>query len=334
MDPNENVITSATLPESFKDELRRQFFARDQREQPALTSLLPTSSTTSANLDIAHAPEAEFPAYLAASKKILCLVGAGLSVASGIATFRDSNGKDRFWRDYQVSLLSTPGLFVEDPVTSWWYYANRRHAMLSAEPNAGHKLLAALAEKKGADLLVVNQNTDGLLEREGMGEGRMVNLHGNLLDLKCADSKCGFVELGNHRDPIVTGLTIPEFGISDHNIPLPVISKDDLPHCPRCRHSLLRPGILWFGEDVPKEKLARVNEFLVAEEKVDLMIVVGTSAMVWPAADFVHKARKGGARVAIFDMKMPAGTGVLKDGDWFFEGDAAVLLPKMLGSMA
>jgi NAD-dependent deacetylase sirtuin 5 len=323
--------TGSQLPKSFKDELRKQFFARDRREKTALDSLIPDSSAAPEIASINLALPADFPAYLAKSKRILCLVGAGLSASSGISTFRDSKGKDKFWRDYQVSVLSVSGMFVEDPINSWWYYADRRRTILSATPNAGHKALAKLAKKRNA-MLTVSQNVDGLLESSGMTEGHdLVNLHGSLLNVQCADPACGYAEHGNYHDPIVPGLTIPDSDISDPEVSLPVTSKDDLPHCPRCIHSLIRPEILWFGEDVPKEKLAKVDEFLSGEEKIDLMIVVGTSAMVWPAADFVHKARKGGAKVAVFDMNRPVGTGILMDADWFFQGDAAVTLPDMLG---
>lgn len=223
-------------------------------------------------------------------------------------------------------------MFVEDPINSWWYYADRRHAVLNAKPNAGHRALARLASKQAENMLTVSQNVDGLLESSGMTEGsHLVNLHGSLLNVRCADHACDYAEHGNYHDPIVPSLVIPETDISDPDVPLPGISKNELPYCPKCIHSLVRPGILWFGEDVPKAKLDQINEFLAAGEKIDLMIVVGTSAMVWPAADFVHKARKGGAKVAVFDTNIPVGTGVLRDGDWFFEGDAAVMLPNILG---
>jgi NAD-dependent deacetylase sirtuin 5 len=312
-DSNISSPPQATGPEltiSFKDELRKQFFARDQREKPALDSLLTPSSSVFEEQNINLASPDDFPAYLATSKRILCLVGAGLSVSSGIATFRDERGKDKFWRDYQVSVLSSSRFFVEDPIVSWWYHADRRQASLKANPNSGHRALVQLAEKKDR-MLIVSQNIDGLLERAGLAEERLINLHGSLFSLHCANSACSYTEQANYQDPQIPALTIPATEISTLEVPLPSISKEDLPHCPTCKTNLVRPGILWFGENVPKSKLAQVDAFLQGEKdgeqdgKVDLMIVVGTSAMVWPAADFIHKARKSGAKIAVFDMNKP-----------------------------
>ncbi|QDS76300.1 hypothetical protein FKW77_002126 [Venturia effusa] len=306
----------------------QQFFARGRRSKPDFDSLLsPSSISSSANIRLAL-PTA-FPAYLASAKRILCLTGAGLSVASGIATFRDSKGKDRFWRDYQVGILSTHQFFVDDPATSWLYHASRRNAALKAQPNGGHEALARLAEQRRDDMLVINQNIDGLLERAGMETGR-VNLHGSFGDVRCADDSCSYFRFGDTADAVGPSPKVSDEDISDLARPLPAVSRDQLPHCPICKHSLLRPGILWFGEPIPKEKLERIEKFMKADEKIDLMIVVGTSAMVSPAADYVHRARKSGAKIAVFDLNMPVGTGVLQEGDWFFEGDASVSLPRML----
>ncbi|KAF2433155.1 DHS-like NAD/FAD-binding domain-containing protein [Tothia fuscella] len=348
-----SMPATGQLPHSFKNELRAQFFARDKREKPALDNLVPTSSNTNISSTIRLAPPEAFPAYVASSKRIICLTGAGLSASSGIQTFRDKNGKDRFWRDYQVSVLATAAFFKEDPVLSWLYHADRRREALNAEPNAGHEALKQLVERKGEGILVVNQNIDGLLERSGVREERIVRVHGSLFDMRCVDEGCGFVDRQNFAESIVEGLKNESGGnIGDVDTRLPDIAVADLPHCPKC-NSLLRPGIVWFGEDLSASSLQKTNDFLEGElgnsagnaedtqskresasagkdEKIDLMIIVGTSAMVWPAADFIHKARKNGAKIAVFDQVRPVGSDVLRDGDWFFQGDAAVTLPEML----
>lgn len=148
-------------------------------------------------------------------------------------------------------------------MTSWLYHASRRDFVLTAKPNGGHEALASLVKGRGDEVLVVNQNIDELLERAGMDTSR-VNLHGSFGDVRCADDKCSFVKNGGLMDPSFPDFVVPEEEISDLNNPLPVLSKDDLPYCPKCKHSLLRPGILWFGEDTPKEKLQRIDAFLRA----------------------------------------------------------------------
>jgi NAD-dependent deacetylase sirtuin 5 len=327
-DSTKPVVSNPAITRDFKDELRRQLFARDQREKPSLDKLVPSSSAASDRLSFVNlAFPTDFPEYLASSERIICLVGAGLSVSSGIATFRDANGKDRFWRDYQVSVLSAVRHFKEDPILSWWYYVSRRQEALRAAPNAGHEALAQLAGEK--DTFVVSQNIDGLLERTSIPEEKLISLHGSIFSLRCSNDICEYKEDSNHKEPLVPALAIPSaVDISLPSVPLPEISKKDLPQCPIC-NNFLRPGILWFGEEIAKTNIVQTNKFLNEAKNVDLMLVIGTSAMVWPAAEFIHKARKKGAKVAVFDMKKPIGSDVLMDGDWFFEGDAAITLPKM-----
>jgi NAD-dependent deacetylase sirtuin 5 len=328
----------SSLSRDFKDELRKQFFARDQREKPSLNKLVPLPSTSLTPRTANLASPTSFVTHLQSSNRILCLVGAGLSVSSGIPTFRDANGKERFWRDYQVSVLSAAPHFKEDPVLSWWYYASRRGDALRANPNSGHQALAELSKIK-KDMLIVSQNIDGLLERTNLAEDQLVRLHGSVFSLRCSNDACTYKDPSNYDNPLVPALAIPSnVDISSPDSLLPQITKEDLPQCPTC-NNLLRPGILWFGEELPKEVLGKVDEFLEGEggatedeKKVDLMIDVGTSAMVWPAADFVHKARKNGAKIAVFDVNEPIGSNVLMDGDWFFKGDAAVMLPDMVKS--
>lgn len=122
-----------------------------------------------------------------------------------------------------------------------------------------------------------------------------------------------------------------ELDISDEQVPLPSLSVDLLPHCPKCKEGLLRPGVVWFGEPLPSQALDAVDEFLNAGP-VDLILVIGTSSKVYPAAGYVDEARAKGARVAVVNMdRNDVGRSGLKKGDWLFHGDAGVIVPEILG---
>lgn len=121
-----------------------------------------------------------------------------------------------------------------------------------------------------------------------------------------------------------------ELDISDSSVEIPRLIDADLPHCPQCKDGLLRPGVVWFGEPMPEDTLEFVDNWC-GESKVDLVIVVGTSAKVFPAASYIDVGRENGARVAVVNMDpshLPRGG--LKEGDWFFQGDASVILPEIL----
>jgi NAD-dependent deacetylase sirtuin 5 len=151
----------------------------------------------------------------------------------------------------------------------------------------------------------------------------------------------------NYTDPIVPALALPtdesdptslesrrELDISDEDVALPELTHSHLPKCPTCKTGLLRPGVVWFGEQLPRDVLDSVDDFMGKPEKIDLILVIGTSAKVYPAAGYVDLARAKGARVAIINMDkndMPAG-GLYKQ-DWFFQGDAAQIVPELLKSV-
>ena len=124
-----------------------------------------------------------------------------------------------------------------------------------------------------------------------------------------------------------------ELDISDDRVEIPQLQREDLPQCPKCGNGLLRPGVVWFGEMLPEKTVTEIEEFIDKSEKIDLILVVGTSAKVYPAAGYVDTARAKGARVAVVNMDRadaPGGINGLKRGDWFFEGDAGVILPELL----
>lgn len=122
-----------------------------------------------------------------------------------------------------------------------------------------------------------------------------------------------------------------ELDISDENVAIPELTYNHLPKCPACKKGLLRPGVVWFGEALPSDVLDSVDEFISSPDKVDLIMVIGTSAKVYPAAGYVDMARMKGARVAIINMdKNDIPRGGLYDQDWFFQGDAAEIVPEIL----
>ncbi|KAK5166991.1 uncharacterized protein LTR77_007720 [Saxophila tyrrhenica] len=276
-----------------------------------------------------------FHAHLKGSKRVVALLGAGLSASSGLPTFRGAGG---LWRTHVSTDLATPEAFAEHPGLVWQFYNYRRHMSLSVEPNPAHHALARLS-KKMPDFITLSQNVDGLSQRANHPPEQLQLLHGTLFELKCASRSCEYRET-NFTDPVVPALAIPTDGvdptstearksansqleaqaqgkdldISDEKVPLPFLTTYDLPHCPKCKKNLLRPGVVWFGESLPGDVLGKVHDYLNQPEKIDLIM-----------------ARAKGARVCVVNMDAnDAPPGGWKEGDWLFAGDAAVLVPELL----
>ena len=150
---------------------------------------------------------ASFVAHLQSSRRIVALLGAGLSASSGLPTFRGAGG---YWRTHDATMLATPTAFRNDPGLVWQFYSYRRHMALNAKPNRAHLALAALA-KKNPDFITLSQNVDGLSPRAGHPADQLKLLHGNVFDLKCWDEhRCGYARKNDFTDPIVPALAIPE----------------------------------------------------------------------------------------------------------------------------
>ncbi|KAL8866864.1 MAG: hypothetical protein Q9174_006033 [Haloplaca sp. 1 TL-2023] len=304
-----------------------------------------------------------FTRHLQKSYRILALCGAGLSASSGLPTFRGAGG---LWRNHDAVSLATPEAFDEDPALVWRFYSFRRHMALNAKPNPAHYALAELARRR-SEFITLTQNVDGLSPRANHPRSQLHLLHGSLFDVKCTTFDCNYLEKDNFTDPIVPALVIPkessdplpsatdktgadastsmaaamkgsqadknekEADISNAAVPVPEIAVDDLPKCPECKTGMLRPGVVWFGEALPGDTMNAVDKFVHAEgAKIDLMLVIGTSAKVYPAAGYTHTARAQGARVAVFNMDEEDGRKGLTTRDWFFHGDAGVILPDLL----
>ena len=185
-------------------------------------------------------------------KHIVFLTGAGMSAESGISTFRDSDG---LWENYDVMKVASIEGWYENPDLMLTFYNERRAQLDKVEPNEGHKIIASL--EKDFKVSVITQNVDNLHERAGSTE--VIHLHGELTKA-CNESKTKVYDIGTN--PIHPGDK----------------AEDD---------SRLRPFIVWFGEAVPMiEKAAE----LVAE--ADILVIVGTSMQVYPAAGLIHYAKK------------------------------------------
>ncbi|KAL2002929.1 hypothetical protein VTN02DRAFT_5526 [Thermoascus thermophilus] len=327
------------------------------------------ASSAAKQVAIPAADLQSFTEYLQGCTRILALLGAGLSASSGLPTFRGAGG---LWRSLDATSLATPAAFDANPGLVWQFYSYRRHMALRAQPNRAHYALAELA-KRNKNFITLSQNVDGLSQRANHPAEQLHLLHGSLFDIKCTSFFCNYSRQNDFTDPIVPALAIPETGphpdpsaddktgeeaskalygameskqmqqssgrevdISDANVPLPELRYDDLPHCPKCKEGLLRPGVVWFGEALPSQTLDAVEKWINSAPRIDLMLVVGTSARVWPAAGYVDEARAKGARIAVINMDpndVPGGHNGLEPGDWLFQGDAGVIVPEILKSV-
>lgn len=287
-----------------------------------------TSTTAST---VPQADLESFRTHLNASSRVLTLCGAGLSAASGLPTFRGAGG---YWRAHDAMALATPEAFSADPSLVWQFYNYRRHMALRASPNAAHYALAELARKK-ADSLTISQNVDGFHVRAGHPRNSLELLHGNLFTVKCTNFYCDYVDFDNYQDPICPALAIEENqDISSADVPLKDVDIKGLPTCPKCKTALLRPGVVWFGESLPVLAMERIEVWMADKRGIDLLIVIGTSAQVYPAAGYIMSARSKGARVAVVNTERPdQEASRLQQGDWFFQGDASVIVPEILQSV-
>ncbi|RLJ70763.1 NAD-dependent deacetylase [Hydrogenivirga caldilitoris] len=194
--------------------------------------------------------------------KIRVLTGAGISAESGIPTFR---GKDGLWNKYDPAELATPEAFEQNPKLVWEWYDWRRQLIAKAQPNEGHRIVAKM-EELFSDFWLITQNVDGLHQRAG--SKKVIELHGNIWKVRCLNCGAEYYE---------------------YTTPLPEIP----PKCRECS-GLLRPGVVWFGESLPVDALSKAYEL---SQNADVFIVVGTSALVYPAAELPLIAKREGAKL-------------------------------------
>lgn len=234
------------------------------------------------------------------AKRVVVFTGAGVSAESGIPTFRDA--LTGLWQNFNAADLATPEAFQRDKELVWGWYEWRRMQVLKVAPNAAHLAIAALARHVPA-LTVVTQNVDDLHEKAGSTD--VLHLHGSLHAPYCF--ACGRA----HRLPA---------GLPDE----PEGGKRLMP--PRCLfcNGFIRPGVVWFGENLPEAALARA--FKLAGE-CDLLISIGTSGLVQPAALLPGVAKKAGAKAVqvnpVCDLTDPV-------FNWSLQGMAGVAMPALL----
>ncbi|XP_043194138.1 NAD-dependent protein deacylase-like isoform X2 [Amphibalanus amphitrite] len=244
--------------------------------------------------------------------------GAGVSAESGVPTFRGAGG---WWRRYQAQNLATPGAFREQPSLVWEFYHYRRHNMASKQPNKAHEAIASLQQRwtaAGRRCRVITQNIDGLHQRAGSQD--VLELHGTLFKTRC--TRCRHVE-ENRDDPICPALA--GTGAPDPSTPSAHIPVKDLPRCrqPGCG-GLLRPHVVWFGENLDAEVLGQAEAEL---EACDLCLVVGTSSVVYPAAMFAPSVAERGVPVAEFNLEPTPKTA---EFGFHFTGPCGEILPEAL----
>jgi len=204
------------------------------------------------------------------ARHVVVFSGAGVSAESGIPTFRDS--LTGLWERFDAASLATPEAFRADPALVWGWYEWRRMKVLQAQPNPAHMAIAELAWHV-PHLTLVTQNVDDLHERAGSTD--VIHLHGSLHQPRCFNC-------GERPDTSPTMPDEPEGG-----------RRLEPPRCAACGGQL-RPGVVWFGESLPTEAL---NTAFAAAQSCDLLISVGTSGMVYPAAEVPGLAWRAGAVV-------------------------------------
>lgn len=233
----------------------------------------------------------ELKEKLGQAKRVTVLTGAGISAESGVPTFRGEGG---LWRQYRAMDLATPEAFSRDPKLVWEFYGWRREMLSPLSPNPGHYALAEL-ERRIPDLTLITQNIDGLHAKAG--SEKIIELHGNIWWVRC--TRC-------------------ESLVEDRRVPLP-----EMPVCEKC-NSLLRPHVVWFGEMLDHRILDSAFE---AISNCDVMIVVGTSGTVQPAASMGIQAKSSGATVAEINLEPTPYSGVYQ---FSISGKSGEILPQLL----
>lgn len=237
---------------------------------------------------------AEIAGLLLEAERVVCLTGAGVSADSGVPTFRDA--LTGLWSRFDPEQLASQAGFAAEPGLVWQWYMSRLDGVESALPNAGHEALAAL-EILVPDFLLVTQNVDDLHERAGSRD--VVHLHGNLARYRC--NRCR-----------------AEYSLSDEDR-----TAEYPPICQQCG-TFVRPDVVWFGESLPHRAIERASHAALA---CDVMLVVGTSGVVYPAALLPRRAKESGA--FIIDVNPVAGA-IREFADRFLEGPSAEVLPLLI----
>jgi len=234
-------------------------------------------------------------ARLKSAKHVAVLTGAGVSAESGVPTFRDA--QTGLWAKFRPEDLATPEAFRRNPKLVWDWYQSRFHAVAAVEPNPGHHALAVMQDLF-PQFTLITQNVDGLHERAG--SRKVIELHGNILKHKCLD--CGM-----------------PLSLTDAPPGSP-------PACP-CGKSCYRPDVVWFGENLPIEALDAAQ---AAARDCDVFLSVGTSTVVYPAAELPFSAQRRGA--AVVEINRDA-TPLSAQADYVLRGASGKILPLIIDAL-
>ncbi len=227
--------------------------------------------------------------------RVTVLTGAGISAESGIPTFREA--QTGLWSSYDPEDLATPQAFRRNPRLVWEWYAWRRELVSCAAPNPGHFALAAM-ETHFQEFTLITQNVDGLHQQAG--SRRVLELHGNIRRIRCSAENI-----------------LVESWTSSEEIP---------PRCPHCGE-LLRPDVVWFGENLPRQALEAAWQ---AAGSCEVFLSVGTSSLVEPAASLPYVALRAGAKVIEIN---PQSTPLTSQADFAWQQPAGVALPVLLAAL-
>lgn len=232
---------------------------------------------------------------IARARRLVVLTGAGISKESGIPTFREAQGG--LWAQYDPMEMASEAGFLKNPRLVWEWYEYRFGMVKSAQPNPGHFAIAQL-EQLVPKVTVITQNIDGL--HAAAGSTAVLELHGSIQRYKCFT--------GRH-----TGFSLEDI----------LSQAEKPPRCPECG-DLVRPDVVWFGEYLPADVMRQAYE---ASQRCAVMLVVGTSGVVQPAASLPYVAARTGA--LIVDVN-PERDEIGETADIFLQGKGGDVLPQLL----
>jgi len=266
--------------------------------------------------------------------RILVLTGAGVSAESGIPTFR---GKDGYWRNLDPTKLATPEAFARDPQLVWEWYHERRKRIRNARPNAAHEAIARLAHR-AEEFLLITQNMDDLHARAGVPAKKIVQIHGDIFVTRC--SRCDWraklcdAETNNIGDQIGLAGACTSTADNEHS-PSPRLRRtseqeqeEGIPKCSQCT-ALMRPGVVWFGEQLPWDELERVESYLVSGA-CDVVIVAGTTATFGYIIDWALRGSRDGAELIEVN---PEETPLSRFATRLVREPAAIALPRIVDGL-
>jgi NAD-dependent deacetylase len=234
--------------------------------------------------------------------RVLVLTGAGVSAESGIPTFRGKNG---YWRNLDPTKLATPKAFARDPQLVWDWYRERRERIRNAQPNAAHEAIARLAHHAD-EFLLVTQNVDDLHARAGLPGEKMVQIHGDIFVTRC--SRCESKRFEHEYEQE-----------QEH---------ESVRNCVQCE-ALMRPGVVWFGEQLPWSELQRVENYLDGGA-CDVVIVAGTTATFGYIIDWALRASRDGAELIEVN---PEETPLSQFATRLVREPAAIALPRIVDGL-